>query len=137
MSSETPAAEPLSNALIRKLKGQAQRLEASVRLGRGGVSPAFLAGLDRELAQHELVKIRLFDLKDNEPARKAFKQGEWNQARIECQGDQIVTWINGIKAAELKDGLTPRGIIGLQVHGIGKKAPGEEIRWRAIRIKEL
>lgn len=79
----------------------------------------------------------LFDLKDNEPARKAFKQGEWNQARIECQGDQIVTYINGIKAAELKDGLTPRGIIGLQVHGIGKKAPGEEIRWRAIRIKEL
>jgi len=48
-----------------------------------------------------------------------------------------VTWINGIKAAELKDGLTSRGIIGLQVHGIGKKAPGEEIRWRAIRIKEL
>jgi hypothetical protein len=23
------------------------------------------------------------------------------------------------------------------VHGIGKKEPGEEIRWRAIRIKEL
>jgi hypothetical protein len=79
----------------------------------------------------------LFDLKDNEAARKAFKQGEWNQARIECRGDQITTWINDVKAAELKDGLTPRGIIGLQVHGIGKKAPGEEIRWRAIRIKEL
>ena len=31
----------------------------------------------------------------------------------------------------------PKGHIGLQVHGIGKKAPGEEIRWRAIRIKEL
>jgi hypothetical protein len=79
----------------------------------------------------------LFDLKDNEPARKAYKQGEWNQARIECRGDQITTWINDVKAAELKDGLTPRGIIGLQVHGIGKKAPGEEIRWRTIRIKEL
>jgi RNA-binding protein YhbY len=64
MSSETPAAAPLSNAQVRKLKGQAQRLEASVRLGRGGVSPTFLAGLDRELAQHELVKIRLYDLKD-------------------------------------------------------------------------
>lgn len=64
MSSETPAAAPLSNAQVRKLKGQAQRLEASVSLGRGGVSPAFLAGLDRELAQHELVKIRLYDLKD-------------------------------------------------------------------------
>jgi len=64
MSSETPAAAPLSNAEVRKLKGQAQRLEASVRLGRGGVSPAFLAGLDRELTQHQLVKVRLYDLKD-------------------------------------------------------------------------
>jgi hypothetical protein len=79
----------------------------------------------------------LFDLKDNEAARKAFKQGDWNHARIECKGDQIVTWINEVKAADLKDGLTLRGIIGLQVHGIGKKEPGEEIRWRAIRIKEL
>ncbi len=64
MSTETPAAAPLSNAEVRKLKGQAQRLEASVRLGRGGVSPAFLAGLDRELTQHQLVKVRLYDLKD-------------------------------------------------------------------------
>ena len=79
----------------------------------------------------------LFDLKDNEAARKAFKQDDWNHARIECKGDQIVTWINEVKAADLKDGLTLRGIIGLQVHGIGKKEPGEEIRWRAIRIKEL
>ena len=64
MSSETPAATPLSNAEVRKLKAQAQRLEATVRLGRGGVSPAFLSGLDRELSQHQLVKIRLYDLKD-------------------------------------------------------------------------
>ncbi|MCE2827470.1 MAG: YhbY family RNA-binding protein [Verrucomicrobium sp.] len=62
--SEPTAAEPLSKAEIRKLKGQAQRLEASVRLGRGGVSPAFLTGLDRELAQHQLVKVRLYDLKE-------------------------------------------------------------------------
>jgi hypothetical protein len=30
----------------------------------------------------------LKDLKDNEAARKAFKSGEWNKLRIECQGDQ-------------------------------------------------
>ena len=82
----------------------------------------------------------LNDLKDNEAARKAFKPGEWNQARIQCQGDHIQTWINGVKAADFKDSLTPKGIIALQVHGIGdgkKKAPGEEVRWRNIRIKEL
>jgi hypothetical protein len=82
----------------------------------------------------------LADLKDNPAAQKAFKQGEWNKARIECKGDHIQTWINGVKAADLKNSLTLRGIIALQVHGIGdgkKNKPGEEIRWRNIRLKEL
>jgi hypothetical protein len=79
----------------------------------------------------------LFDLKDNEAARNAFKQNEWNQARIECKGDHIQTFINGVKAADFKDSMTPKGIIALQVHGIGNKKAGEEVRWRNIRIKEL
>ncbi|MGN6556110.1 MAG: 3-keto-disaccharide hydrolase, partial [Verrucomicrobiota bacterium] len=82
----------------------------------------------------------LKDLKNNEAAGKAFKQGEWNHARIECKGDHIQTWINGVKAAELTDSLTTNGIIALQVHGIGdgkKRHAGEEVRWRNIRIKEL
>lgn len=80
----------------------------------------------------------LKDLKGNEAAQKAFKQDDWNSARVECKGDSIKTWINGVQAAELTDGLTQKGIIALQVHGIGKgKNPGEEIRWRNIRIKEL
>ena len=81
----------------------------------------------------------LFDLKNNEPARKAFKSGEWNLARIECRGDSIKTFLNGVPAADLKDGLTTKGIIALQVHGIGnkKEAEGKEIRWRNIRIQEL
>jgi hypothetical protein len=80
----------------------------------------------------------LFDLKENEAARKAFKKGEWNQARIECQGDHLQTWINGVKAADLKDSLTLKGIIGLQVHRISDaKAAGDEVRWRNLRIKEI
>jgi hypothetical protein len=82
----------------------------------------------------------LADLKDNPAAQKAFKQGDWNLARIECRGAHIQTWINGVKAADVKDSLTLKGIIGLQVHGIGdgtRKKPGEEIRWRNLRIKEL
>ena len=81
----------------------------------------------------------LFDLKDNEAARKAFKQGEWNQARIECKGDSIKTFINGVPAADLTDGMTAKGVIALQVHGIGKKteAVGKQVMWRNIRIKEL
>ncbi len=81
----------------------------------------------------------LFDLKSNEPARKAFKDGDWNAARIECRGDSIKTWINGVPAADLKDAMTKEGLIALQVHGIGTKAEkaGEEVRWRNLRIKEL
>ncbi len=80
----------------------------------------------------------LADLKNNEAARKAFKQGEWNKGRIECRGDSIKTWINGVAATDFKDSMTLCGVFGLQVHGIGKKGvPGNEIRWRNIRIKEL
>ena len=80
----------------------------------------------------------MFELKDNEAARVAFVHKDWNKARIECRGDHIQTWINGVKAAELHDSMTLRGVVALQVHGIGKdKQPGEEIRWRSIRIKQL
>lgn len=81
----------------------------------------------------------LQNLKDNEPAQKAFKQGEWNKYRIEARGDSIKTFINGVPAADLHDSLTPKGFIALQVHGIGKDASKEniEVRWRNIRIQDL
>ncbi|MBI3462862.1 MAG: DUF1080 domain-containing protein [Planctomycetes bacterium] len=79
----------------------------------------------------------LYDLKDNEAARKAFKQGEWNTFRIECRGDSIKTWLNGVPAADLKDSMTPSGFISLQVHGVGDRQEPLEVRWRNIRIKEL
>jgi hypothetical protein len=79
----------------------------------------------------------LADLKDNEAARKAFKQGEWNKFRIECKADSIKTWINGVPAVDLKDNMTPKGVIALQVHGVGQRTEPMEVRWRNIRIKEL
>lgn len=79
----------------------------------------------------------LNDLKNNEPARKAFKSEDWNKFRIECKGESIKTWLNGVPAADLKDGLTPSGFIALQVHGVGKRTEPLEVRFRNIRIKEL
>jgi len=79
----------------------------------------------------------LKDLKDNEPARRAFRANAWNRFRIECQGDTIKTWLNGVLAAEIKDGLTPSGLIGLQVHGIGKEPKPLEVRWRNLRLREI
>ncbi len=80
----------------------------------------------------------LYDLKDNPPAQKAFKQGEWNKVHVECKGDTIRTWLNGVPASDLKDGMTPSGFIALQVHAVGKDVTEpEEVAWKNIRIKEL
>ncbi|MEX0675505.1 MAG: DUF1080 domain-containing protein [Pirellulales bacterium] len=79
----------------------------------------------------------LDDLKDNESAQKAFKPGDWNKFRVECRGDSIKTWINGVPAADLKDDMTSSGFIALQVHGVGAETEPREVRWRNIRIQEL
>src|SRR5262245_13338666 len=79
----------------------------------------------------------LHDLKNNEPARKAFKPDEWNKFHIECKGDSIKTWLNDVPAADLKDAVTPSGFIGLQVHGVGQREDAIEVRFRNLRIKEL
>ncbi len=81
----------------------------------------------------------LYDLSQNEAARKAFKPNQWNHFRIECRGDSIKTWINGVLAADLKDDMTRTGFIALQVHGIGRhpERAGKQVRWKNIRIKVL
>lgn len=78
----------------------------------------------------------LFNLEDNEEAREAFKQNEWNHLRIEARGSNIKTWVNGVPAANLDDSMTATGFIALQVHG-SKKPEGHEVRWRNIRIIDL
>ena len=79
----------------------------------------------------------LNNLAENEAARKAFKQNEWNKFRVEAVGDRIRTWINDVPAADLKDDMTSSGFIALQVHGVGKRVEPLRIRWRNIRLKDL
>lgn len=79
----------------------------------------------------------LQDLSKNTEAQKAFKANEWNTLKIECKGDTIKTWINGVHAVTVKDSVDPKGFIGLQVHGVGKKEDPLEVRWRNIKLVEL
>lgn len=77
----------------------------------------------------------LVSLKDNPAGQKAFKQGEWNKARVEAVGDSLRIWLNGVPTAHLVDDKTASGFIGLQVHSIyNEMTPGMEIKWRNIRI---
>jgi len=77
----------------------------------------------------------LNNLKDKPAAQKAFKQNKWNHYRIEAIGDRIRTWVNGVPAADLKDDMTLRGFIALQVHA--NKESGKQVKWRNIRIQDL
>lgn len=77
----------------------------------------------------------LYNLERNPKGREAFKRMEWNHFRVEAIGHSIRTWVNGVQCANLVDDMTPSGLIGLQVHSIGKKEEeGSKIRWRNIRI---
>jgi len=77
----------------------------------------------------------LYDLRNNEAARKAFKHGAWNHLHIEAIGDRIRTWLNGVPAANLVDWMTHTGFIALQVHSRPKD--GIIVKWRNIRILDL
>lgn len=79
----------------------------------------------------------LADLTDNPAAGKAFKDEKWNKYRIECEGSSIKTWINGVPCAKLRDSMDAKGIIGLQVHGLGRNFFPYQVRWRNLRIREL
>ncbi|MGZ5191882.1 MAG: 3-keto-disaccharide hydrolase [Flavisolibacter sp.] len=78
----------------------------------------------------------LYAIDLNPAAKTAFKQGKWNKVRIECIGNNIRTWINGIPAAHVIFDVTQKGFIALQVQSINKKEDeGRQIRWRNIRLQ--
>lgn len=78
----------------------------------------------------------LYPLTYNPDAQKAFKEGEWNKLHIECIGNNIRTWVNGVAAADLTDNMTSRGFIALQVHKVSDASKsGRTVRWRNIRIQ--
>lgn len=56
--------EPLPNSELRRLKAAAQRMEASLKVGKQGLSAQFLQTLDTELALHELVKVKFDSFKE-------------------------------------------------------------------------
>ncbi len=77
------------------------------------------------------------EVRDDPAAKNAFKDNEWNAYRIECRGSSMKTWVNGVLCTDLKDSLDAKGVIGLQVHGLGRNFRPYEVRWRNLRIREL
>ena len=79
----------------------------------------------------------LYDTSKDPAAAKAFKDNQWNKYRVECRGNSIQTWINGVPCTKLTDDTDRSGLIGLQVHAIKKGAGPYEVRFRNLRIQEL
>lgn len=77
----------------------------------------------------------LYPLTENPAAKSAFRNGEWNKARIEAAGNSIRTWVNGVPCADIWDDKAPEGFIALQVHAISDPADeGKTVSWKDIRI---
>jgi len=129
-------------AMVFKLEDRGKAIQRKIPADR-------VYGYQVEIAAHpstnsgnvydEARRARFLDDFTNKPAASAaFQNGKWNKFRVQCQGDSIKTWVNGVPAADFKDSMTPRGIIGLQVHQIPKdKFKPYQARWRKLRLKEL
>jgi hypothetical protein len=79
----------------------------------------------------------LAPLGELDASRAAFRDDQWNRLRVYARGDVLRTWLNGQPCAVLVDGMTPRGFIGLQVHGVGGREDALEVRWRGLRLAEF
>ncbi len=56
--------EPLTNAQIRKFKAAAQLMEPMLKVGKAGLSDGFIRTVSQALDQHELVKIKFAEFKE-------------------------------------------------------------------------
>ncbi|MER2490516.1 3-keto-disaccharide hydrolase [Catenovulum sediminis] len=71
----------------------------------------------------------------------AYKANDWNQYRIECRGNEIKIFLNGVLTTHVIDTKDTEGYIGIQHHGSHSyKKTGDRtniIRFKDIRISEL
>ena len=78
----------------------------------------------------------LYPMQLNQAAQNAYKRNVYNHFRVECIGNEMRTWVNGIATAYVVDTLDAKGFIGLQVHEIySADHVGKKVCFKNIRIK--
>ncbi|MEO7313411.1 MAG: DUF1080 domain-containing protein [Chitinophagaceae bacterium] len=78
----------------------------------------------------------LYPMQLNQAAQNVYKNGVYNHYKVECIGNEMKTWVNGVATAYVVDTLDPKGFIGLQVHAINNEShAGKKVCFKNIRIK--
>ncbi len=75
---------PLTGTQKSFLRGLGQKLDASLKVGRGGLSPEFFAELQKLLRAHELVKLRFLGAERDERAEFCARIAD--EGRCVCVG---------------------------------------------------
>src|SRR5579883_1891331 len=78
----------LTNARLRELKAQAQQLKATLRIGKDGLSPQFLAALDDALRHRELVKVKFDYFKE--------RKKELSPELSDKSGSRLITRVGNV-----------------------------------------
>lgn len=79
---------PLTSSQIRQFKAQAQRLKATLRVGKDGISERFLAALDEALKHHELLKVQFDSFKE--------EKKELTPLLAEKSGSHLITRVGNV-----------------------------------------
>ncbi|MEI8059043.1 MAG: DUF1080 domain-containing protein [Ferruginibacter sp.] len=78
----------------------------------------------------------LYPMQLNAAAQNVYNKGVFNHFKIECIGNQMKTWVNGVATAYVVDTIDAKGFIGLQVHAISDPThAGKKVCFKNIRIK--
>ncbi len=78
----------------------------------------------------------LYPMQLNFKAQNVYKSGEYNHIKIECIGNEMKTWVNGVATAYVTDTIDTKGFIGLQVHAISDANHADKrVMFKNIRIK--
>ena len=78
----------------------------------------------------------LYPMQLNAKAQDVYKKGQYNHFRIECIGNEMKTWVNGVATAYVVDTIDQNGFIGLQVHAINSPDhAGKKVGFKNVRIK--
>jgi RNA-binding protein len=82
----------LTNADQRKLKARAQRLEATFKVGKAGLSDALLKSISEAFAHHDLIKVKFVEFKEQKKALALTLARQTSSRLIMRVGNVAVLW---------------------------------------------